>query len=117
MQPVKRCTYDDCCQLLASNYSSLLRSSTTTRSAITINAPDGGIRATDFSTDGRGQTETHCAQATGSDEAIRFIIIVIMSSPHLVLAYLCGYNNVVFCNFAYLLYDILRVDFAFIFDR
>ena len=56
------------------------------KTAVADDDPDFGVWLGEFGADGGGQGEAHGAEAAGSDERARLIVVVILRFPHLVLA-------------------------------
>ena len=61
--------------------------------AIACHRPNFLIFRREPRTDGGGQTKTHRACAAGSDPAIRFVELVILRRPHLVLTHIRGHDR------------------------
>ena len=77
---------------------------------VAVDVDDFDVGAGDFGAHGGGITEAHGAEPGGRDESARFLEIVKLPGPHLVLSDTGGEDGFAFGQFVELLDDVLRLD-------
>ena len=80
--------------------------------AVAGDDPDFFVRAGHLGADGRGQRESHGAQAAGSDQRARMLVMEVLRFPHLVLAYVGSHNGVAAGDAPEIVHHVCRIEMA-----